>query len=340
MARKTTTILALAYINSFYQTGLKNLLDVAVLEHGELKSELAVDKAYGKVDEIPFDFTRRRMSVIVDHEHETHQLICKGAVEEILAVCTFARDEDVVAELDGERRQDAKELVAELNEDGFRVVAVAYRDFPMTHGAYSVADESDLMLAGFIGFLDPPKESAAPALKALADQGVRVKILTGDNDLVSRKVCRDVGLAIEHIVLGSEIAGLDDKALGEIADKGIVFAKLTPDDKVRIVRALRARGHTVGFMGDGINDAGRPSRGRRRHFGGLGRGRRQGVGRHHPAREEPDGARGRRHRGAQDLRQHHQVHQDDGEFELREHVQRARRERVPAVPADAARSRC
>jgi Mg2+-importing ATPase len=249
-------VLALAYLNSFYQTGLKNLLDVAVLEHGELKAELAIDKSYAKVDEIPFDFTRRRMSVVVEHEHQTHRLICKGAVEEVLAVCKSAHDEERVSDLDGERREDAKELVAELNEDGFRVVAVAYRDFAPRTGPYTVADESDLVLAGFVGFLDPPKESAAPALKALAGHGVTVKILTGDNDLVSRKICKDVGLDIGHIVLGGEIAGLDDARLGEIADRGVVFAKLTPDDKVRIVRALRARGHTVGFMGDGINDAG------------------------------------------------------------------------------------
>jgi len=261
-------VLAVAYLNSFYQTGLKNLLDVAVLDHAELKKELAIDKAYGKVDEIPFDFTRRRMSVVVDYQHREHQLICKGAVEEILSVCKWVRDEDpTVAEWSGDRRRevvplekercdDARELVAEMNEDGFRVVAVAYRDFDPNHGPYSVADESDLILAGFIGFLDPPKESAAPAIRALAKHGVQVKILTGDNDLVARKVCRDVGLDVGHIVLGGELQGLDDAAVGEIADRGTVFARLTPDDKVRIVRALRARGHTVGFLGDGINDAG------------------------------------------------------------------------------------
>ena len=261
-------VLGLTYINSFHQTGLKNLLDVAVLEHAELQKELAIDQAYAKVDEIPFDFTRRRMSVIVDYEHREHQLICKGAVEEILSVCRWVRDEDPTVEewsadrrrkivpLDQELIDDARELVAEMNEDGFRVVAVAYRDFDRTHGAYSVADECDLVLAGFIGFLDPPKESAAPAIRALAEYGVRVKILTGDNDLVARKVCRDVGLDIDHIVIGGEIQGLDDAALSEIADRGAVFARLTPDDKVRIVRALKTRGHTVGFLGDGINDAG------------------------------------------------------------------------------------
>ena len=195
-------VLALAYLNSFYQTGLKNLLDVAVLDHAELQRELAIDKAYGKVDEIPFDFTRRRMSVVVDHERKDHQLICKGAVEEMLAACTHVRDERAhdgeaqVVDLEADRREDARELVAEMNEDGFRVVAVAYRLFPTTHGPYSIADESELILAGFIGFLDPPKESAGPALKALAAQGITVKILTGDNDLVTRKICRDVGLDV------------------------------------------------------------------------------------------------------------------------------------------------
>jgi Mg2+-importing ATPase len=255
-------VLAIAYLNSFYQTGLKNLLDVAVLEHAELQRELAIDKAYGKIDEIPFDFTRRRMSVVVDHEHRDHQLICKGAAEEVLSVCKFVRDDSAqldevrVLELEAERRDDVRELVADMNEDGFRVVAVAYRAFPTTHGPYSVADESELILAGFIGFLDPPKESAAPALRALAAQGIAVKILTGDNDLVTRKICRDVGLDVGHIVLGTELAGMDDAALGAIAAEHTVFAKLTPDDKTRIVRALKARGHTVGFLGDGINDAG------------------------------------------------------------------------------------
>ncbi len=256
-------VLALAYLNSFYQTGLKNLLDVAVLDHAELQTELAVDRAYGKVDEIPFDFTRRRMSVVVDHEHRDHQLICKGAAEEILAICKFVRDEgaqlsdtECVVELTGDRRDDAKELVADMNEDGFRVVAVAYREYPTTHGAYTIADETDLTLAGFIGFLDPPKESAAPALKALGAHGVAVKILTGDNDLVTRKICRDVGLDVGRIVLGSELQHLDDAALGALASEHTIFAKLTPDDKTRIVRSLRNRGHTVGFMGDGINDAG------------------------------------------------------------------------------------
>jgi len=263
VGEESALVLSLAYINSFYQTGLKNLLDVAVLEHAELRTELAIDRAYGKIDEIPFDFTRRCMSVVVDHEHRTHQLICKGAAEEILALCTQVLGEDaqpaqpaIVVPLEDDRRRDARELVAELNGDGFRVVAVAYREFPTTHGPYTTADESDLVLAGFIGFLDPPKETTAPALDALAAHGVSVKVLTGDNDLVTRKVCKDVGIAVDHVALGTELRALDDRALGELASRCAVFAKLTPDDKTRIVRALKLQGHTVGYLGDGINDAG------------------------------------------------------------------------------------
>jgi Mg2+-importing ATPase len=249
-------VLSLAYLNSYYQTGLKNLLDVAVLEHGELQTELSIEHAYGKIDEIPFDFVRRRMSVVVEHEGRQHQLICKGAAEEVLAACRWVRDEDRLTELDHARRDVAEDVVAELNGDGFRVVAVAYRDFDPRTAPYTVADESEMVLAGFIGFLDPPKETAAPALRAFAQHGVKVKVLTGDNELVTRKVCRDVGFDAGRIVLGHEMRALDEAALGALADETSVFAKMTPDDKVRVVKALRARGHTVGFLGDGINDAG------------------------------------------------------------------------------------
>jgi Mg2+-importing ATPase len=249
-------VLELAYLNSYYQTGLKNLLDVAVLEHGELHAELAVDKSYRKVDEIPFDFVRRRMSVVVDHEGRHHQLICKGAAEEMLAACRWVRDEHRLEPLDAARRDVADDVIAELNGDGFRVVAVAYRDFAPRTTPYTVQDESELILAGFIGFLDPPKESAGPALRAFAQHGVTVKVLTGDNELVTRKVCHDVGFEAGHILLGQDIRALDGAALADAVDRTAVFAKMTPDDKVRVVKALRARGHTVGFLGDGINDAG------------------------------------------------------------------------------------
>jgi Mg2+-importing ATPase len=249
-------VLNLAYLNSVYQTGLKNLLDVAILERADLHATLGIDTVYRKVDEIPFDFVRRRMSVVVERGKEVHELICKGAVEEILAVSTSVRDEDRVIPLDAETRETALEVVQELNEDGLRVVAVAYREFTPRSGAFTVADESDLVLAGFMAFLDPPKETAAPALRALKGHGVTVKILTGDNATVTRKVCRDVGLHVGDIVGGHELEALTDAELSDLAERTTVFAKLTPLQKTRVVQALRARGHTVGFLGDGINDAG------------------------------------------------------------------------------------
>ncbi|MGH7655377.1 MAG: magnesium-translocating P-type ATPase [Gemmatimonadaceae bacterium] len=249
-------VLNLAYLNSVYQTGLKNLLDVAILEKSELHASLGIDTIYRKVDEIPFDFVRRRMSVVVERGKEVHELICKGAVEEILAVSTQLRDEDRIVPLDPETRETALEVVQELNEDGLRVVAVAYREFPPRTGAYTVADEGDLILAGFMAFLDPPKDSAAPALKALKAHGVAVKILTGDNGAVTQKVCRDVGHPVGTIINGNEIDALSDSELCDLAERTTVFAKLAPLQKTRVVKALRSRGHTVGFLGDGINDAG------------------------------------------------------------------------------------
>ncbi|HXD24137.1 MAG TPA: magnesium-translocating P-type ATPase [Gemmatimonadaceae bacterium] len=249
-------VLNLAYLNSVYQTGLKNLLDVAILEKSDLNASLGVDTIYKKVDEIPFDFVRRRMSVVVERGKEVHELICKGAVEEILAVSTQIRDEDRIVPLDPETRETALEVVEELNEDGLRVVAVAYREFGPRTGAYTVADECELILAGFMAFLDPPKETAAPALRALKQYGVSVKILTGDNGTVTQKVCRDVGHPVGKIVNGSDLDALSDSELCDLAERTTVFAKLAPLQKTRVVKALRSRGHTVGFLGDGINDAG------------------------------------------------------------------------------------
>ncbi len=250
------SVLALAYLNSTYQTGLRSLLDRAVLEHKDLSEELRVERDFRKVDEIPWDFARKRMSVVVEQKQTAHVLISKGAVEEILAVCTHVRDEEVVTPLTVDAAESAVDLARELNEDGLRVVAVAYREFPVCERAYSVSDESALVLAGFIGFLDPPKETAGPALTALRDHGVTVKILTGDNDVIARKVCHDVGLEPGDIALGAELEDLSDEDLSDLAARTTIFAKLTPTQKTRIVGALRSRGHTVGFLGDGINDAG------------------------------------------------------------------------------------
>ena len=249
------TVLEIAYLNSYYQTGLKNLLDVAVLEHVEVQRELAVSTAFRKVDEIPFDFTRRRMSVVVAEQDQHHLLICKGAVEEILAVCTHVQHDGVSEPITEGTLAKVRELTADLNEEGLRVVAVAIKQMPPTRETYSRADECDLTLVGYIAFLDPPKESSAPALKALAEHGVAVKILTGDNHLVTRKICKEVGLPTSGIVLGADVEAMSDEELAQSAEQNNVFARLTPAHKERIVKALRSRSHIIGFLGDGINDA-------------------------------------------------------------------------------------
>ncbi|MFV3369366.1 magnesium-translocating P-type ATPase [Pseudomonas sp. NY15435] len=248
-------VLQLAFLNSHYQTGLKNLLDVAVLEHVELRHALKVDSRFRKLDEIPFDFARRRMSVVVSEREDNHLLICKGALEEVLSVCVTVETADGVEPLTGARLENIRAVADGLNQEGLRVVAVATRELPPTRDTYGVADESELCLAGYIAFLDPPKETTAPALRALAENGVAVKVLTGDNDRVSLKVCRDVGLVVEGVLLGPQLDELDDAALGEVAECTTLFAKLTPSHKERLVRVLRERGHVVGFLGDGINDA-------------------------------------------------------------------------------------
>ena len=248
-------VLESAYLNSYYQTGLKNLLDVAVLEHVEVHKELNPAANYRKVDEIPFDFQRRRMSVVVAEREEHHLLICKGAVEEILSVCSRVRHGEVDEPLTPELLDQLREVTAELNSDGLRVVAVASKETPPTQDTYGVADEAGLTLIGYVAFLDPPKESTEPALQALATHGVRVKVLTGDNELVTAKICREVGLDAETVVLGSQVERMSDAVLAQVVERHDIFAKLTPAHKERVVRLLKANGHVVGFMGDGINDA-------------------------------------------------------------------------------------
>ncbi|AZY50140.1 magnesium-translocating P-type ATPase [Bordetella avium] len=250
-------VLGYAYLNSYYQTGLKNLLDVAVLEHAEVGRQLNPAANYQKIDEIPFDFSRRRMSVVVSDRDggDSHELICKGALEEILSVCTRVSTADGEAWLDEAARAAVREATGKLNAEGLRVIAVAIKRLPADHGPYKVGDESGLTLVGYIAFLDPPKESASPALRALMKSGIAVKVLTGDVEAVARKVCREVGLDVEHWYLGSDLDAMDDQALADAAQRGTLFARLTPVHKERLVRALRSQGATVGFMGDGINDA-------------------------------------------------------------------------------------
>jgi Mg2+-importing ATPase len=252
---ESDAVLEMAYLNSYYQTGLKNLLDVAVLEHTEVDRELDPAKNYRKVDEIPFDFNRRRMSVVVAEHDERPQLIVKGAVEEILDICTQVHHGEAVEPLTPELLERIRSVTSDLNEEGLRVVAVAAKECPPTQETYGLADECELTLIGYVAFLDPPKDSTAPALKALAAHGVAVKVLTGDNELVTAKICREVGLQQQGVVLGGDIERMSDAALAESIESHNVFAKLTPMHKERIVRLLKANGHVVGFMGDGINDA-------------------------------------------------------------------------------------
>ncbi|WP_207229432.1 magnesium-translocating P-type ATPase [Ktedonosporobacter rubrisoli] len=248
-------VLQLAYVNSFYQTGLKNLIDRAVIEHAEEEHAVHTYLRYHKIDEIPFDFVRRRMSVIVEGSDELPLLICKGALEEILHISTAIEEHGQIVPLTEAKRARVQHLGNELNKDGLRVIAVAYKSLAGQHSPFAVSDEQDLVLAGYIGFLDPPKASSREAIQALSEHGVTVKILTGDNDIVTAKVCHEVGLDATRMVLGREIEDMSDEELTDLAEKTTVFAKLNPLQKARVIRCLKSNGHTVGYMGDGINDA-------------------------------------------------------------------------------------
>jgi Mg2+-importing ATPase len=248
-------VLEYAYLNSHYQSGLKNLLDIAVLQHVELGKELHEEHQYHKVDEIPFDFVRRRLTVVLGREDGKHVVICKGAIEEVFAVCSRYEVDGESGALDSSHLETAKQQSAALNADGFRVIAVAYKELDAGKKEYTTADESDLTLLGYVAFLDPPKESAGPAIAALGRAGVRVKILTGDNEIVTRKICNDVGLAVDGVVLGRDIDAADDDALSGLVETHTVFAKVSPAQKARIITACQHNGHVVGFLGDGINDS-------------------------------------------------------------------------------------
>lgn len=253
-------VLRHAFLNSYYQTGLKNLIDVAIInrtKEEEAAEECLKDLAvsYTKVDEIPFDFARRRMSVVVADETGKTQMITKGAVEEMLAVCRYAEYQGQVMELTGEIKEYILNKVDSLNEDGMRVIAVAQKTNPSPAGAFGIADEAEMVLIGYLAFLDPPKESTAGAIKALNEHGVAVKILTGDNDKVTRCICRQVGIDTDRILLGTDLDEMSDPELLSAAAKVNIFAKLSPLQKARVISVLRSQDHVVGYMGDGINDA-------------------------------------------------------------------------------------
>ncbi len=250
-------VLHYSYLNSFHQTGLKSLLDEAILGHEELEDRLKAKEAYRKIDEIPFDFVRRRMSVVVEDKTGLNTLICKGAVEEVLGLCTKVEVQGEVIEVMPEHDAKRRLIADDLNGQGFRVIALAYKQMPGApdEPTYGVKDESDLILLGFLAFLDPPKETAADALTRLKALSVDVKILTGDNEIITAYICKAVGMPVEHLLLGPRIEAMSDVELADAVGLTSVFARLAPAHKERVIRALQSKGHVVGFMGDGINDA-------------------------------------------------------------------------------------
>lgn len=252
---KDKRILRHAYFNSFFQTGLKNLMDKAILSHvKELQLEHLKDK-YAKVDEIPFDFTRRRMSVVVEDNQGKRQIITKGAVEEMLAICTHTEFNGIVHEMTEQLRHKASVVSEQMNREGMRVLAVAQKSWVEKDHNFGVSDESEMVLIGYLAFLDPPKPSAANAIKQLHEHGVEVKVLSGDNEAVVKTVCRQVGINTTHTLNGIEIEKMADNELKEKITTVTVFSKLTPMQKTRIITLLQEQGNTVGFLGDGINDA-------------------------------------------------------------------------------------
>jgi P-type Mg2+ transporter len=246
-------VLEFAFLNSHFQTGLRNVLDRAILQHQELHQELSVGE-YSKADEIPFDFARKMMSVIVATPGGMHRLICKGAPESVFERCSRFELDDEIYPMDPLLLEDLKEEYDRLSADGFRVLAIAYRECE-PKAAYGKEDEQGLILKGYVAFLDPPKESAAPAIIALRGHGIAVKVLTGDNELVSKKICSEVGLPCEQPLTGAAIESMDDAQLADAAEATSLFVRLSPAHKQRIIMALKNKQHVVGFMGDGINDA-------------------------------------------------------------------------------------
>lgn len=255
MGEEDVRVLQYAYLNSYFQTGLKNLIDLAVIDKASEESVTYLNNEYQKVDEIPFDFSRRRMSVVLKDRQGNTKLITKGAVEEILQICSSCEYESETVPLTGEIRAKVTDMANRLNSEGMRVIAVASKNSPSAEGVFGVKDESGMTLVGYLGLLDPPKKSAATAIEALNRYGVQVKVLTGDNEAVTKKICNEVGLSATEILLGSDVETMEDDELKKRAEHTTIFAKLSPLQKARVVTALQKNGHTVGFMGDGINDA-------------------------------------------------------------------------------------
>ena len=252
--KEDSRVLRHAFLNSYYQTGLKNLMDLAIIKAAREELQIQPD-FYEKVDEIPFDFKRRRMSVVIRDKNGKTQLITKGAVEEMLEVSGYVEYQGEVRPLGDELKNTILKTVDGLNDDGLRVIAISQKTNPAAVGEFSVADENGMVLIGYLAFLDPPKETARPALKALTDHGVQIKVLTGDNELVTRSVCKQVGMETDGVLSGLNFEKMAEAEKKEAVEKNHIFVKLSPQQKTEVIRLLRDGGHVVGFMGDGINDA-------------------------------------------------------------------------------------
>ncbi len=248
-------VLKHGYLNSYFQTGLKNLMDIAVINRGNKEGLSSLNNFYEKIDEIPFDFERRRMSVVLKSKDNKRQLITKGALEEILSISTLIDTGEGVIPLTDEIKTEVLDSVKSMNLDGMRVIGVAQKNDIPDVNVFSVKDESEMVLIGYMAFLDPPKESAKPTIKSLVKHGVTVKVLTGDNEFVTKKVCEDVGISSDKILLGNDIDNMTDGEIYEVLKENNIFAKLSPLQKERIIHILQDENHVVGFLGDGINDA-------------------------------------------------------------------------------------
>ncbi|WP_034538298.1 magnesium-translocating P-type ATPase [Carnobacterium inhibens] len=254
VGEESERVLELAYMNSNYQTGWKNVMDHAVIEYfNENREENELEKIE-KIDEIPFDFSRRRLTVAVK-AGDQQLMITKGAVEEMLKVCQYVELNNEIIPLTPELQKTMEEVSIKMNKEGMRALGVAYKQNVYDSAVYSIKDESDMILVGFMGFLDPPKQSSITAIKSLHKHGVNVKVLTGDNEIVAQKICKDVGIQVDRAILGTELESMTDTELMDATEKVNLFAKLNPTQKSRIIGLLQQKGHTVGFMGDGINDA-------------------------------------------------------------------------------------
>lgn len=331
-------ILRHAYFNSFFQTGLKNLMDKAILSHvKELSLEYLKDN-YVKVDEIPFDFTRRRMSVVVEDRQGKRQIITKGAVEEMLAICSHAEFDGEVHPMTEALKHKAHRIIEQMNKQGMRVIAVAQKSYLDKACDFCVEDEKEMVLIGYLAFLDPPKQSAAKAIQQLHEHGIEVKILSGDNDAVVRTIARQVGINTTNALSGPQLADLNEEEKMKAVRETTVFSKLTPVQKTEIITLLQAQQNTVGFLGDGINDAAAL----RQSDIGISVDSAVDIAKESAdiilLEKEPDGI-GRRGTGRKkDLRQHHQIHQDDRQFQFRQHVQCHGSQCFPALPAHASHS--